>query len=117
MYNQFYPYMIPNATRMASPLINATRSPLSLLSKSAPAVGALGKTSTITFGSILNGASKTLGVINQAIPVFYQVKPIVNNAKTMFKVAREINTNDKKSTTKVSNTLNTNEVNKPNFFI
>ena len=105
MYNQFYPYMmtgtLPNATRMASPLMSAVRtSPLSSLFgvRGAPAVSALGgatKASTFTFTGLLNGASKTLGVINQAIPVFYQIKPIINNAKTMYRVAKEINSNDK----------------------
>ena len=104
MYNQFYPYMmtgtLPNATRMASPLMSAVRtSPLSSLFgvRGAPAVSALGgatKASTFTFTGLLNGASKTLGVINQAIPVFYQVKPIWNNARTMFRVVKEINSKD-----------------------
>ncbi len=47
---------------------------------------------TIKWGSVLDGTQKTLGVINQAIPVFYQVKPIVSNAKTLFKIANVINT-------------------------
>ncbi len=50
---------------------------------------------TINWGSLLEGTQKTLGVINQAIPVVYQMKPIVNNAKTLFKIAgsmREENT-------------------------
>ena len=45
----------------------------------------------IKWGSILDGTSKTLNVINQAIPVVYQVKPIINNAKTMFKIANIMN--------------------------
>lgn len=144
MYNQFYPYMmgtIPNATRMASPLMGGAlrTSPLSSLlgARSAPAVNALGgvtKASTFTFTGLLNGASKTLGVINQAIPVFYQVKPIINNAKTMYRVAKEINSNDKRNTSTNTNSSNNsnnsnnntstnnisnnnNDVNKPNFFI
>ena len=44
----------------------------------------------IKWSSILDGTSKTLNVINQAIPVVYQVKPIIDNAKTMFKVANII---------------------------
>lgn len=140
MYNQFYPYMmgtIPNTTRMASPLMGSAlrTNPLSSLlgARSAPAVNALGsatKASTFTFSGLLNGASKTLGVINQAIPVFYQVKPIINNAKTMYRVAKEINSNDRKNTntnnsnnnnsnnnTSTNNVSNNNDVNKPNFFI
>lgn len=144
MYNQFYPYMmgtIPNTTRMASPLMGGAlrTSPFSSLlgaRSAAPAVSALGgatKASTFTFSGLLNGASKTLGVINQAIPVFYQVKPIINNAKTMYRVAKEINSNDKRNTstntnssnnsnnsnnnTSTNNISNNNDVNKPNFFI
>lgn len=41
----------------------------------------------IKWGTLLDGTQKTLGVINQAIPIVYQVKPIVNNAKTLFKIA------------------------------
>ena len=48
----------------------------------------------IKWGTILDGTSKTLNVINQAIPIVYQVKPIINNAKTMFKVANIINTEE-----------------------
>lgn len=59
--------------------------------------------SKITFAGVLNGASKTLGVINQAIPVFNQVKPIWNNARTMFRVVKEINTKD---TPLKNNTIN-----------
>lgn len=61
----------------------------------------------------LDGTSKTLGVINQAIPIVYQVKPIVNNAKTLFKIANIMN----------SPTTNTNKVenkttnNSPIFYI
>lgn len=50
--------------------------------------GGLGKglLSKFSFNGFLNGASKTLNVVNQAIPIFYQVKPMFNNAKTMFKI-------------------------------
>ena len=44
----------------------------------------------IDFNKILNGTSKTLNVINQAIPIYYQVKPIIANAKTLFRVANII---------------------------
>ena len=44
----------------------------------------------INWSGILDGTQKTLGVINQAIPIVYQVKPILSNAKTMFKIADEV---------------------------
>jgi len=49
--------------------------------------------------SILTNAQKTLNVVNQAIPVIKQMGPMVNNMKTMFKLASafrdETNNSDK----------------------
>lgn len=45
--------------------------------------------SNINFSSILSGTSKTLNVVNQAIPLVKQAGPIYKNAKTMFKVMNE----------------------------
>lgn len=41
----------------------------------------------INWGGLINNASKTLGVINQTIPLVRQVGPMVNNMKSMLKVA------------------------------
>ena len=46
---------------------------------------------SISWGSFLDGTSKTLGVINQTIPLVYQVKPLFNNAKTLFKISNIMN--------------------------
>lgn len=45
--------------------------------------------SGITLGGILNGTQKALNFANQAIPLVKQVKPMIGNAKTMFKVMNE----------------------------
>ena len=78
--------------------------------------------SAINWGSILNNTQKTLGIINQAIPVYHQVKPMWNNARTMFRVMGEmckinnINTGTNNNTT--NNSAPTKEKsNEPNFFI
>ena len=74
----------------------------------------------ITFSGILNGASKTLGVINQAIPVFYQVKPIWKNAKTMFRIVKEINntpSDNKTNTNQAQNEAKKEELSTPTFFV
>ena len=42
----------------------------------------------INFSSLLEGTSKTLNVINQAIPVYYQVKPMVSNLGTIRKIGK-----------------------------
>lgn len=70
-------------------------------------------TKSFSFTNLLNGASKTLGVINQAIPVIYQVKPIWNNAKTMLRVMKAVNQNES-NTQYNQNNLNINNINETN---
>ena len=64
-----------------------------LISKT-PKIGLLSKSfntlKSVNWGSLLEGTQKTLGVINQVIPIAYQIKPIINNAKTIFKIAGSI---------------------------
>lgn len=83
----------------------------SLLSRGINAIKA------IKWGSLLDGTQKTLGVINQAIPVIYQVKPIVNNAKTLFKIANVINTPEKNTSQETTNEQNLSINNSPIFYI
>lgn len=91
----------------------------------------------INWSGILNGTSKTLGVINQAIPVIKQVGPMFNNMKSMLKVASlfkdetdpPVRNNVSSNTNKNTNTSNSNVIenkntitnnsysNSPNFFI
>lgn len=52
----------------------------------------------IKWGAILDGTQKTLNVINQAIPIVYQIKPLATNAKTLFKIANIINTPSNENT-------------------
>ena len=59
-----------------------------------------------SFNNFLTSTGKTLNVINQAIPIFYQVKPIVNNARTMLKVVGAVRGSDKKETTNTNNNAN-----------
>lgn len=118
MNNSYYRYYYPNYSNLGNvyqPINEGVRGIGSTLPRSGgllsrllgttPQVSAVASAAPkLTWTGFLNGASKTLGVINQAIPVVYQIKPIVNNAKTMFRVMKEIN----KSDTKTSNTT-TNE--------
>ncbi len=48
----------------------------------------------INWNNILNNTQRTLGIINQAIPIVYQIKPLFSNAKTLMKVASAINNNN-----------------------
>ena len=72
--------------------------------------------------SFLTGANKTLNVVNQAIPIYYQIKPMVANAKTMFKVINAVKNTDNKNDSNINKT-NTKKESKnindgsPTFFI
>lgn len=55
-------------------------------------IGGLGTARrTLTLPRILNGLSKTLGVVNQAIPLYKQAKPMISKGRTLFKLASQIN--------------------------
>ena len=56
-----------------------------------PTKSLLSSIKAIDWKTLLDSTQKTLGVINQAIPVVYQIRPIVNNAKTLFKIAGAVN--------------------------
>lgn len=43
----------------------------------------------INWGTILNNTQRTLGIVNQAIPLVKQAGPVMKNAKTMFKIMNE----------------------------
>ena len=60
----------------------------------------------IKWGNILNNTQKTLNVINQAIPVYYQIKPICSNLKSFGKIMSAFN--DQSDNTNFNNNLNTN---------
>ena len=43
----------------------------------------------LNLSSIINGTQKTLNIVNQTIPLIKQAGPVINNAKTMFRVMNE----------------------------
>ena len=71
-YNPYY-YSIP--TNLAQPKIG-------LLGK------LFGKTG-VSIGNFLTGTQKVLNIANQTIPLVKQIRPMIGNAKTMFKVMNE----------------------------
>ena len=57
-----------------------------------PKVGLLGKLfgkTGVSISNFLTGTQKVLNIANQTIPLVKQVRPIIGNAKTMFKVMNE----------------------------
>lgn len=80
----------------------------------------------LSLGKVLNGTERALNFANQAIPLVKQVKPMIGNAKTMFKVMNEFKRQEKPSynySTNISNqnnyeSKNNNQnTNEPTFFL
>ena len=82
------------------------------IATTAPRVGLFSRLfggSGITLGGILNGTQRALNFANQAIPLVKQVRPMIGNAKTMFKVMNEFKTNNSKnSSSNMSSNINNN---------
>ena len=111
MYNQ--PFFMPGYQMSSMPLNMAratvpTRG-LGLFSRLGSAFSGLKK---INWGGLINNTSKTLGIINQTIPLVRQVGPMFNNMRSMLKVASifkdETDTPKKK---KINNNTNNSQTN------
>ena len=46
-------------------------------------------TNTWSISKILTGLSKVLGLANQAIPIYKEIKPLASNAKKVFNVIKD----------------------------
>ncbi len=70
---------------------------------------------SLNLPKVINGVSKTLSVANQLIPLYVKAKPLINNAKSTFNVAKEIlsttNTNNHELPSKVNQTKEKRSVN------
>lgn len=73
-------------------------------------IGGLG--TTLSFGKILTGISKTINIANQVIPLYQQVKPMMANAKGALSILKTINQPAKSSNTPKENTTVTNTIKK-----
>ena len=122
MYNNpynFYPYMNVNNLGAA----NLGRGALAggVLRGARPSL--FNSIRSIKWGSILTNTQKTLNVINQAIPVYYQIKPIASNLRSFGKIMSAFNSQDNEKTpTPTNNTVNTESKKEdpnglPTFFI
>lgn len=91
---------------------------------SSPIKGALGATKKLSFGTIINGTTKFLNLINQSIPIIKQTYPVIKNAKTMFSVLNEFKKSDsdnfeKENNEQIEQTNTKDNINNnyPTFFI
>lgn len=87
-YNPFFNTM--NMTRGASPFATAGSSALNSFSQAARKGGLFSKIggSKMTLSGILSGAQKTIGTVNQIVPLYNQVKPMFQNSKILLNVAK-----------------------------
>ena len=94
MYNQ--PYFIPNFyPPITPPFLRRTIANKALRELTSPRdlgiakkIGnSLATLKNIKWGEMINNTSKTLGIINQTIPIVKQVKPMMTNMTSIIKVA------------------------------
>lgn len=69
-------------------------------------------TTGLTFSKVLGGISKTLSIANQVIPLYKQAKPMINNAKTIISVLKDLN--KKEPQKQVSNIIKERTINNSN---
>ena len=107
-YNFNFPYNF----NYSLPYISNTQNPLKitnfanqkgLFSKLATSFQGIRK---INWSNLLNNTSKTLGVINQAIPIVRQTGPMISNMRSMLKVASAFKDETNYTTNNSSNTTN-----------
>lgn len=95
--------MIPNSlmnTRaLGTAAANTTRA-TGLFGRLGNAFGAL---RAFNWGGLINNTSKTLGIINQTIPLVRQVGPMVGNMRSMLKIASVFKDETDFKTTKKNN--------------
>lgn len=122
--NNFRPFMMPN-NMMYTP--GVTRS----IFNAGGIRNLFGGIHNINWSGMLNNVSRTLGVVRDAIPVVKEVGPMINNMKSMIKIAsvfkdetdnKKINNNQNtqnvpKENSTTSTTPNYNYNNEPNFFL
>ena len=53
-----------------------------------------GNFSGLSFGKVIGGISKTLNLVNQAIPLYKQMRPLISNAGSILSIFREFNKPD-----------------------
>lgn len=65
---------------------------------------------SINWGGLLNNANKTLNVVNQTIPLVRQAGPMLNNMKSMIKLASAFKDETDTKEIKENITVNRNEI-------
>ena len=66
----------------------------------------------LTLTSVLGGISKGLGILNQAIPLYREIKPMIGSARKVMSVLQElkVNNNSNNTTNSTSNNKTTIDI-------
>ncbi len=48
---------------------------------------------SLSFRGVIGGLSKTLGIVNQMIPLYKEAKPMINNARNAISIIKEFSNN------------------------
>ena len=127
--NNFRPFMMPN-NMMYNPYTTSPGITRSLFN-TGTVRSLFHGIHNINWNNMLNNVSRTLGVMRDAIPVVKEVGPMINNMRSMIKIAsvfkdetdtkkntNNINNNKKENSTNSTTSYNTyNYNNEPNFFL
>jgi len=76
--------------------------------------------SGLTMTKVIGGLTKTLNIANQAIPLYKEAKPMINNARNIYSVLKSFANNKNNS---FNNNVNNKKItyekksNNPTFFI
>lgn len=113
MYGAF-PYMTPNIAMNAVPLASGL-SGVGANAATSAGTSLLGK---INWSTLLSNAQKTLNVVNQAVPLYYQVKPVFKNIRAIGRIGKEFskisNNNNNNTVSTNTSTIINNETNNAN---
>lgn len=71
-------------------IANAATKTIPFSTPKAVASAATKATKSFSLSSIINGAQKGINTLNQIIPLYNQVKPLVQNGKQMFNIFKNI---------------------------
>lgn len=119
--NLYYPYHMTNYIPHIRPITSQFPIKPNLFTRIGNTFGTI---KNINWSNIINNTSKTLNVINQAIPIVKQTGPMIHNMRSMLKVASAFRdeTNNKKKNKPIINNNIKKEVEKtddslPNFFV
>ena len=92
LFTNSIPFNVPNMANNLNTFSNVSK-----ITKTLP---------KFSFSGILDNASRTVNTINQIIPLYNQVKPMVSNAKTalnIFKNVKNINNEQTQVTSNIDN--------------